>query len=136
MRKTHVALTVLGSMLVFACSGGTADGQPRYAHEGSALISNVRVIDGLGNDAVEAQDILIVDGKIAGIGDTGSLVAPDGALTIDGAGMTAMPGLVMIPSIHWFFITSKARQPASRLLRSCSSSCGSRLTQVVKTKRS
>ena len=73
---------------------GSAQEVPRFAHDGPSLISDVRVIDGLGNDPVEDQDILIVDGKIAEIGPGGSLRGPAGALRIDGSGLTAMPGLI------------------------------------------
>ena len=72
---------------------------PRYSHTDPTIISGVRVIDGLGNKPKENQDILIVNGKIAAIGSAGSLDAPKGALKIDGAGMTAMPGLID-PHIH------------------------------------
>ena len=75
-------------------STGNAQGQPRYTHTGPTLVVDVRVIDGLANAPVEAQDILVVDGRIAAVGPTGSLEAPEGALTIDGTGMTAMPGLI------------------------------------------
>ena len=67
---------------------------PRYAHTGPSIITGIRVIDGLGNDPVENQDILVMEGKIAAIGAGGSLDAPAGALEIDGKGMTAMPGLI------------------------------------------
>ena len=84
----------LAALVLMIAALVPAQEAPRYAHDGPALISNVRVIDGLGNDPVEGQDILIVDGKFSGIGPTGSLDAPQGALTIDGAGMSAMPGLM------------------------------------------
>ncbi len=66
----------------------------RYSYTGTTLISNIRVIDGLGSAPVENQGILVADGQIAEIGPAGSLTAPEGALEIDGAGMTAMPGLM------------------------------------------
>lgn len=67
---------------------------PRYSHTGPTIISNVRVIDGLGNAPKENQDIVITDGKITAIGLSGSLHVPEDALKIDGTGMTAMPGLI------------------------------------------
>ena len=67
---------------------------PRYSHTGRTFISDIRVIDGLGSDPKDHQDILVVDGQIAAVGPTGSLEAPEGALVIDGTGMTAMPGLI------------------------------------------
>jgi imidazolonepropionase-like amidohydrolase len=89
-----IIVTLVFGIVSFVLASGQAVADPAYAHEGSSLVSNVRVIDGLGNDPIESQDILIVDGKIAAIGDTGSLEAPDGALNIDGSGLTAMPGLI------------------------------------------
>ena len=87
----------LGLVLIIAIGCATdsfAQQRPRYSHTGPIVISDVRVIDGLGNEPQENQEILIVDGKIAGIGPAGSLGVPQGALAIDGEGMTAMPGLM------------------------------------------
>lgn len=72
----------------------SASSEPKYAHTGPTIITNVAVIDGLGNPPVIDQDITLVDGKIAAIGATGSVKSPNGALRIDGTGMTAMPGLM------------------------------------------
>ena len=86
--------TSLG-VVVFAFANLTsASSEPKFAHTGSTIITNVAVIDGLGNAPVTGQDITLVDGKIAAISPTGSVKAPDGALKIDGTGMTAMPGLM------------------------------------------
>ena len=74
--------------------GHTAWSQAKYSHTGPTIISGIRVIDGLGNAPKENQDILVSGGKIAGIGPYGSLDAPADAFKIDGAGMTAMPGLI------------------------------------------
>lgn len=67
---------------------------PHYDWDGATLIQNIRVIDGRGNPAAEAQDILIANGKIGAVGDTGSFEAPHDARVIDGNGLTAMPGLI------------------------------------------
>ncbi len=74
--------------------GDTAWSQAKYAHTGPTIISGIRVIDGLGSEPKENQDIVVSDGKIAAIGPAGSLKAPKDALKIDGKGMTAMPGLI------------------------------------------
>jgi imidazolonepropionase-like amidohydrolase len=71
-----------------------AQNDPGYSHTGNTIISGIRVIDGLGSEPDENQDIAIVDGKIAAIGPAGSIDAPTDALQIDGSGMTAMPGLI------------------------------------------
>jgi imidazolonepropionase-like amidohydrolase len=72
----------------------SAASEPNYAHTGSTIITNVTVIDGLGNAPVTGQDITLVDGKISAIGATGTVKSPNGALRIDGTGMSAMPGLM------------------------------------------
>ena len=77
MIGTKVLTSLIIGVIAGMCAGeAIADQAPRYAHEGPALISNVRVIDGLGNDAVGNQDILIVDGKIKSIAAGGTLTAP------------------------------------------------------------
>jgi enamidase len=60
-----------------------------------ALI-NARVIDGTGAPAKEKQTLVIRGGNIAAIGDTGRVAVPEGATTIDLAGKSVMPGLVMV----------------------------------------
>jgi len=65
-----------------------------YLSDGPILISNVTVIDGLGNHPVSGQDILITNGRINEISNSGLIKAPDDVLTIDGSGLTALPGLI------------------------------------------
>ena len=88
-------LTVLvGAALCLLTFANAAWSKPQYAHKGPTIITGVRVIDGLGNAPKENQDIVLTGGKISGMGPSGSLKAPKGALKIDGKGMTAMPGLM------------------------------------------
>ena len=91
---TKLLTGFLGLMFVAIGTVACAQDGPGYSHTGDSLVSGVRLIDGLGNAPVENQDILIVDGKIAAIGPAGSIDAPANAMKIDGAGMTAMPGLI------------------------------------------
>ena len=65
-------------------------------------LTNVRVIDGTGSAAIEAQTIVISGGKIAGIGPASGMTVPSGATTIDLTGYTALPGLVGMHN-HLFF---------------------------------
>ena len=67
---------------------------PRYEWTGPTLLRDVRVIDGMGNEPVEGQDVLVADGKIAAVGSTGTLSVPSGTKTIDGDGLTVLPGLI------------------------------------------
>jgi len=82
------------SLLTAACWASESPSGPRYAHEGPILITNVRIIDGLGTEPNDGQDLLISGGKITAIGPAGSLNAPDEIKTVDGTGLTAMPGLI------------------------------------------
>lgn len=58
------------------------------------VIQNVRVIDGIGNVAKADQTIVIRDGTIGHVGAETAI--PTGAQVIDGSGLTALPGLVMM----------------------------------------
>ena len=89
--KSTSAITLLLSALVTAA---IAQDQPRYSHTGPTVITNVRVIDGLGGGPRESQDIVLTDGKITYIGPAGTHDASQDTLVIDGRGMTAMPGLI------------------------------------------
>ena len=59
-------------------------------------LTNVRVIDGTGAPPRHKQTIVMRDGNIAAIGDTGAVSIPEGATTIDLAGKSVIPGLVMV----------------------------------------
>jgi len=59
------------------------------------LIANARVIDGLGGEPRDRQDIVIDDGAIAAIAPAGSLAIAQGLTNlerIDARGLTVMPG--------------------------------------------
>jgi imidazolonepropionase-like amidohydrolase len=86
--------SVIGSVVLVVLMTAHAQEGPRYSHTGPTIISGIRVIDGLGNAPKENQDILVANGRIAAIGPSGSLRAPNDALEIDGKGMTALPGLI------------------------------------------
>ena len=58
------------------------------------LIRDARLLDGVHWKAVEHQDMLVRDGRIAAVG--GRIDPPAGAKVIDAAGKTLMPGLVMV----------------------------------------
>ncbi len=94
MKSKNMLVTAMISICTFSAPVHATISQPDYLHTGPTLITNVTVIDGLGNPPVEGRDILLEDGKIAAIGVTGSLAAPDGTLVVAGEGLTAMPGLM------------------------------------------
>jgi imidazolonepropionase-like amidohydrolase len=67
-------------------------------------LAHARVIDGTGAPARENQVIVIRDGKIAAVGNAASIQIPAGAVTIDLAGRSVMPGLVMMHE-HLYYTT-------------------------------
>lgn len=66
---------------------------------GSVAITGVTLIDGRGGAARQGQTVVIRDGKIAEVGPG---KAPAGVYTIDGSGMTLIPGLVGLHD-HLFY---------------------------------
>jgi imidazolonepropionase-like amidohydrolase len=70
----------------------------------SIALTNVRVIDGTGAPAKENQTVLIANGTITAVGPSASTKAPEGATTIDLAGKTVMPGIVMVHE-HLYYPT-------------------------------
>ncbi len=68
------------------------------------VLTNARVIDGTGAPAREGQTIVIRDGRIAALGMTASVAIPAGAETIDLAGKSVIPGLVMLHE-HLYYPT-------------------------------
>ena len=75
------------------------------AHDAPVIaLTNARVIDGTGAAPRERQTIVLRDGKIAALGATGSVAIPEGAQTIDLAGKSVIPGLVMVHE-HLYYPT-------------------------------
>lgn len=67
-------------------------------------LTHVRAIDGTGAPAREDQTLVIRDGRIAALGPASSVRVPAGALVIDLAGKSVIPGLVMMHE-HLFYPT-------------------------------
>lgn len=68
-------------------------------------IEHVRVIDGTGANPKSDQTILISDGKIAAVADSGSVKIPENAQRLDFTGHTALPGLVGMHD-HLFYVSN------------------------------
>ena len=60
---------------------------------GDVLFTNVRVLDGDGNEPF-AGEVLVRDNRIQQIARGGESIAAPGAETVDGGGGTLMPGLI------------------------------------------
>jgi hypothetical protein len=72
----------------------TATAAAQITTDPPQLLADVTVIDGTGSAARAHQDILVVDGRIAGIGATGTLRSPAGTVRLPLAGRYVMPGLI------------------------------------------
>lgn len=69
-----------------------------YVRVDTAVLAlvNARVIDGTGAAPRERQTVIVQGGNIVAMGATGRVNVPAGAQTIDLAGKSIMPGLVMV----------------------------------------
>ncbi|HEU5219619.1 MAG TPA: hypothetical protein VFU23_13250, partial [Gemmatimonadales bacterium] len=78
----------------------------RYVQVDAPVVAlrHVRVIDGTGAPAREDQTVLLVDGRIAALGDDGRVAMPDSARTLDLTGKSVIPGLVMVHE-HLYYPT-------------------------------
>jgi imidazolonepropionase-like amidohydrolase len=65
-------------------------------------LTNAEVIDGTGAPVAHGKTILVENGKIADIGNGGSIHLPAGIKTIDCSGKTIIPGMVMMHE-HLFY---------------------------------
>ncbi|MHB8609083.1 MAG: amidohydrolase family protein [Candidatus Acidiferrales bacterium] len=75
-----------------------------FVKEDAAVLAlaHVRVVDGTGAAPRADQTIVIVDGKIAALGDAATAKIPDGAKVLDLSGRTVIPGLVGMHD-HMFY---------------------------------
>lgn len=78
----------------------------RYVRTDAPVIAlrHVRVIDGTGTAARADQTLLVRDGRIAAMGAEGTVAIPAGAESIDLAGRSVIPGLVMLHE-HLYYPT-------------------------------
>jgi imidazolonepropionase-like amidohydrolase len=67
-------------------------------------LTNARVIDGTGSPVRSGQTIVVVNGAIEAMGPSATTTVPAGARTLDLAGKSVMPGLVMVHE-HFYYPT-------------------------------
>ena len=92
MRSTLVAW--LGLALLLGCGSGE-----QVPSLGDALVfSGVDVLDGTGAPVRENQTVVISQGRIQAVGDTGSVPVPEGAELLELAGHTLIPGIISMHS--------------------------------------
>ncbi len=72
-------------------------------------LTGAKILDGTGGPARVAQTVVIRDGRIAAVGDDGSVAIPAGAPVLDMSGHTLIPGMVGLHN-HMFFMGAGGRQ--------------------------
>lgn len=87
-------MTARFARLTIAAVLGLVAAGPVHAQDGRTALVNADVIDGHGNPPMKDQAILIVDGRIDTIFDSGERSLPEGTRTIDLDGHTVLPGLI------------------------------------------
>lgn len=108
MRPTLIAAAALALVAPAAHAQRTAaqlsNGVRQYVTvaEPVVVVANATVIDGTGAAPRTGQTIVIRDGRIAEVGPSSSVRAPEGARVIDASGHTVIPGLVGMHN-HLFY---------------------------------
>jgi imidazolonepropionase-like amidohydrolase len=103
-RSSTAFVWLLAASSCAAQEPGKADDFIRIRASQVAL-EHVEIIDGTGGESRRDQVILISDGKIAAIGNAGSVAIPQEASRIELTGYSAIPGLVGMHD-HLFYVTS------------------------------
>ena len=100
MRTSLIAFLTVASLASASAQRGGGRGNPLAAYtrfDTSALaLTHARVIDGTGAPAKTDQTLIIRDGMIERIGPSASTPVPAGVRTVDLAGKSVMPGMVMV----------------------------------------
>jgi imidazolonepropionase-like amidohydrolase len=107
MRSSLLAVAALSAAPALLAQRPTiASGVRQFVQVDTTVVAltHVRVIDGTGAAARADQTIVIRDGRIAALGPSSSTGAPAGALVMDLAGKSVIPGLVMVHE-HLFYPT-------------------------------
>ena len=103
MRRIGLALVVAASA-VQAQRPALSNAVRAFTRTDTNLVAltHARVIDGTGAAAKPNQTLILRDGNIAAMGDDGKVDVPAGALVMDLAGKSVIPGLVMLHE-HLFY---------------------------------
>ncbi len=97
---------VAAGVTSYAQRPGLSNGIRQFVTVDAAVVAltHARVIDGTGAPVRHDQTVILRDGRIAGIGPTGSTAVPEGAQVMDLTGKTLIPGLVMLHE-HLYYPT-------------------------------
>src|SRR5579864_4279843 len=92
-RSTRLVAVVFGVLLLWAGFFF----RPSFAQVGSAAmvaVTGARLVDGTGRPAIEQATLLIKEGRVQAVGPSASVQIPAGAVRVDAAGKTIIPGLI------------------------------------------
>lgn len=104
MRLAHAsARLVVAATFASSCPPGFVQGQDasEVSKRASIAIENVAVVDVVRGDIVEPRTVLIVDGRIAAVGEPGAVELPPTAVRVEGRERYLLPGLVDM-HVHLF----------------------------------
>lgn len=103
MRSRSALLLLLSVSISGLAQSQTSERQQFIRVEAPVIaLTHVRVIDGTGAPPIDAQTIIITDGKIQSMAPSTTANVPPGAQVIDLKGYTVLPGLVGMHN-HLFF---------------------------------
>ncbi len=107
IRRLYATLAVVPALAIWlAAQPQFSDAVRGYIKVDAPVVAltNVRVIDGTGAPARPNQTVVIKGGNIETVGDSARTNVPAGATTIDLAGKSVIPGLVMVHE-HLYYPT-------------------------------
>lgn len=91
MRSAALVVASLSLLVVLGCSSPVSE---TPAGEAVTALTGARLIDGTGGPPIEGGTLLISGGRITAVGAESDVQIPAGAVTVDLAGATIVPGLV------------------------------------------
>ncbi len=99
LRTTFLSCAVVVALMqapVAAQSTAKDEAIPSLRDAAVIVLKHARIVDGTGAPAKENQTLVVESGRIRAVGNDGDVKAPDRAHTLDMAGRTVLPGLVML----------------------------------------
>src|SRR5215831_1817963 len=105
--RTATTVTVMAGLALIVCSCQRAQ-SPSGADgsAGSTALTHVVVIDGTGAGPKQDQTVVITGDRIAAVGPSADVKAPDGARLVDATGKYLIPGFWDL-HVHLHFATSE-----------------------------
>jgi imidazolonepropionase-like amidohydrolase len=103
-RRVALAITV-GVACIYRVLAQDATETPKRP---SIAIERVAVVDVVRGEVVSPRNVLVVDGRIAAIGEPGAVTIPPDAARVDGRGRYLMPGLV---DMHVHLFNNSSHRP-------------------------